>query len=95
MHRKSRLINIEVIKRAVKRNEMRGLPRILSLFRDKPDRFNNTGARLLGSIYCMTLKLLFKLRLKIARNYALMLPYNYMRNHYGRHYMALPKFVNH
>ena len=37
---------------------MRGLPRILSLFRDKLDEFNNTGARLLGSIYCMTLKLL-------------------------------------
>ena len=34
---------------------MRGLPRILSLFRDK---FDNTGARLLGSIYCMTLNLL-------------------------------------
>ena len=59
MHRKSRLIpNIEVIKRAVKRDEMRGLPRILSLIRDKLSKFNNTGARLLGSIYCMTLKLL-------------------------------------
>ena len=50
--------NIEVIKRAVKRDEMRGLPRILSLIRDKLNEFNNTGARLLGSIYCMTLKLL-------------------------------------
>ena len=37
---------------------MRGLPRILSLFRDKLDKSNNTGARLLGSIYCMTLELL-------------------------------------
>ena len=37
---------------------MRGLPRILSLIRDKLNKFNNTGARLLGSIYCMTLKLL-------------------------------------
>ena len=50
--------NIEVIKRAVKRDEMRGLSRILSLFRDKLDKFDNTGAQLLGSIYCMTLKLL-------------------------------------
>ena len=33
---------------------MRGLPRILSLIRDKLNKFNNTGARLLG----MTLKLL-------------------------------------
>ena len=49
--------NIEVIKRAVKRDEMRGLSRILSIFRDTLDKFNNT-ARLLGSIYCKTLKLL-------------------------------------
>ena len=38
---------------------MRGLPIILSLIRDKLNKFDNTGARLLGSIYCMTLKLLF------------------------------------
>ena len=31
---------------------------MLSLIRDKLSKFNNTGARLLGSIYCMTLKLL-------------------------------------
>ena len=37
---------------------MRGLSRILTLFRDKLDKFNNTGALLLGSTYCMTLKLL-------------------------------------
>ena len=37
---------------------MRGLPRILSLIHDKLNKFNNTGARLLGSIYCMTLNLL-------------------------------------
>ena len=37
---------------------MRGLPRIVSLLRDKLYKFNNTGVRLLGSFYCMTLKLL-------------------------------------
>ena len=37
---------------------MRGLPIILSLIRDKLNKFDNAGARLLGSIYCMTLKLL-------------------------------------
>ena len=31
-------------------------------------------------------KTTFKSRLEIAWNYALMLPYNYMRNHYGHHY---------
>ena len=40
-------------------------------------------------------KTTFKSRLEISWNYALMLPYNYMRNHYGRYYIALPKFVNH
>ena len=44
---------------------MRGLPRIVSLIRDKLNRFNNTGARLLGSIYCMTLKLLLNHVLKL------------------------------
>ena len=74
---------------------MRGLPRILSLFRDKLNTFSNTGAPLLGSIYCMTINLFFKSRLKFAWNYTSMLPYNYMRNYYGRHYRALPKIVNH
>ena len=40
-----------------KRDKMRGLPRILSLFRNKINRFNYTGAGMLYSIYHMTLKL--------------------------------------
>ena len=48
--------NNEAIKRAEKRVEMRGLPRILSLFRDKHNKLINTVALLLGSVYCMTLK---------------------------------------
>ena len=40
-----------------KRNKMRGLPIILSLFRNKFNKFNNTGARMLDSIYHMTLKI--------------------------------------
>ena len=31
---------------------------MLSLFREELNKFNNTRARLLGSIYCITLKLL-------------------------------------
>ena len=39
-----------------KRNKMRGLPSILSfLFRNEFNKFNNTGARMLDSIYNMTL----------------------------------------
>ena len=37
---------------------MRGLPSILSLFRNEFDKLNNTGAEMLDSIYhIMTLKL--------------------------------------
>ena len=38
-----------------KRDKMRGLPSILSLFRNKFDKFNNIRARLLDSIYYITL----------------------------------------
>ena len=37
-----------------KRDKMRGLPNILSLFRNEFNKFNNTRAGLLNSIYHMT-----------------------------------------
>ena len=37
-----------------KRSKMRGLPSILSLFRNELNRFNNTRSRMLDSIYHMT-----------------------------------------
>ena len=40
-----------------KRDKMRGLQSILSLFRNKFNKFNNTGAQMLDSIYHMKLKL--------------------------------------
>ena len=43
-----------------KGDKMQGLPSILSLFRNQFNRFNNTGARMLDSIYHMTLRLLLK-----------------------------------
>ena len=39
---------------------MLGLPRILSLFHNEFNKFNNTGARVLDSIYHRALKLLLK-----------------------------------
>ena len=39
-------------------DKMRGLPSILSLLRNELNKFNNTEARLLDSIYHMTFKLL-------------------------------------
>ena len=41
-----------------KRDKMRGLPSILSLFRKEFNKFNNTGALMLDSIHHMTLRLL-------------------------------------
>ena len=40
---------------------MRDLPSILSLFRNEFIKFNNTGARMLDSIYHMTLRLLLNI----------------------------------
>ena len=37
-----------------KSDKMRGLPSILLLFRNEFNKFNNTGARVLDSIYHMT-----------------------------------------
>ena len=39
-----------------KRDKMRGLPSILSLFHKEFNKLNNTGARILDSIYHITLK---------------------------------------
>ena len=44
-----------------KRDKMRGLPSILSLFRNEFNKFNNTRARMLDSIYHMTFRLLWNL----------------------------------
>ena len=41
-----------------KRDKMRGLPSILSLFRNSFNKFSNTRARMLDSINRMTLRLL-------------------------------------
>ena len=41
-----------------KRDKMRGLPSILSLFCNMFIKFNNTRARMLDSIYHLTLRLL-------------------------------------
>ena len=37
-----------------KSDKMRGLPSILSFFRNNFDKFNNTAARMLDSIFHMT-----------------------------------------
>ena len=47
---------LNLLNKLGKSDKMRGLPSILSLFRNKFDKFNNTGAQMLDSIYHMTLK---------------------------------------
>ena len=49
---------LNLLKELGKSDKMRGFPSILSLFRNKFNKFNKTGARMLDSIYHMTLKLL-------------------------------------
>ena len=44
-----------------KRDKMRGLPSILFLFRNEFNKFNNTRAQMLDSIYHMTLRFLWSL----------------------------------
>ena len=48
-------------------DKMRGLSSILSLFRNEFDKFNNTRARMLDSIYHMTLRLFWNLIFAIKR----------------------------
>ena len=49
-------VSLNLLIKLRKRDKMRGLPSILSLYRNELDKFNNTGARMLVSIYHMTLK---------------------------------------
>ena len=69
-----------------KRDKMRGLPSILSLFRDKLNKFNNTRARMLDSIYHMALKSHSAVKIVIILSL-------YTQRHYGRHNVS-QKSVN-
>ena len=76
---------LNLLKELGKRDIMGGLLRILLLFRNKFDKFNNTGARTLDSIYNMTLH-----NLKIAswHENVKSLP-SFARQYNGRHYVML------
>ena len=49
---------LNLLNKLRKRDKMRGLPSILSLFRNEFNKFNNPRARMLDSIYHMTLRTL-------------------------------------
>ena len=72
-----------------KRDKTRGLPSILSLFRNKFNKFNNTRVRMLDSVYHMTntLKSHFWLKNDIILSL-------YTQRCYGRHNVSR-KSINH
>ena len=72
-----------------KRDKMRGLPSILSFFRNEFIKFNNTRARMLDSIYHMT----NTLKSHFWRNSVIILSLCTQRC-YGRHNVS-PTSVNH
>ena len=47
---------LNLLNALMKSDKMRGLPSILSLFRNVFNKFNITGARMLDSIFHMTIK---------------------------------------
>ena len=53
----SACVLLDLLNELGKRDKMRGLSSILSLFRNKFNKFNKPGERILDSIYHMTLKL--------------------------------------
>ena len=69
-----------------KRDKMRGLPSILSLFRNEFEKFNNTRARILDSIYHMALS-------HFCRKNVIILSLRTQRC-YGRHNVSR-KSINH
>ena len=74
-----------------KRDKIRGLPSILSLFRNEFNKFNNTRARMLGSIYHMTLKSIKKSH--FLRGNVKILP-SFSQRYNGRH-NGFRKYVDH
>ena len=68
---------------------MRGLPSILLLFRNEFNKFNNTGARMLDSIYHMTTTL----KSHFCRKDVIILSLC-MQHCYGRHNISR-KSINH
>ena len=72
-----------------KRDKMQGLPSILSLFRNEFNKFNNTRARMLDSIYHMTYTLKSHFRRENVINLSLCTQRCYRRHNVSR------KSINH
>ena len=80
---------LNLINKLVKRDKMRCLPSILSLFRNEFNKFNYIRSQMFDSIYHMTLRLLSHFCLKNAIILSL-----YTQHCYGSH-NAFQESVNH
>ena len=85
----SAYVLLNLLNELEKRDKMRGLPSILSLFRNEFNKFNNTRARMLDSIYHMTntLKSHFWRKKRIILSLC-------TQRYYGRH-DVFRKSINH
>ena len=82
----SAYVLLNLLNKLGKRDKMRGLTSILSLFPNSFNKFNNTGAAMLDSIYHMTLEFLKNIVFfcKKLQDFAFISqPYN------GHHYVML------
>ena len=75
-----------------KSDKMRGVPSILSLFRNAFNIFNNTGARMLDSIYHRTLDSYFKKSHFWSENVKI-LP-SFTQRYIGRYYVTFQPFIH-
>ena len=80
---------LNLLNESGKRDKMRGLPSILSLFRNEFNKFNNTRARMIDSIYRMT----NTLKAHFWRKNVKILPL-WTQRCYGRHNVSR-KSINH
>ena len=85
------IVLLNLLNKLWKRDKMRGLPSILSIFRNEFNKFNNTWAWMLDSIYHMTLRILWNLISSIIKHYNFVIMYGIF---YGRHNVSR-KSVNH
>ena len=82
-------VSLNLLNELGKRDKMRGLPSIFPLFRSESNKFNNTRARMLDSIYHMS----FTLKSHFWRKNVILLSLCTQRC-YGRHNVS-SKSISH
>ena len=71
---------LNLLKELGKGGKMRGLPSILSHFRNEFDKFNNTRARMSDSIFLMSFRLLWNFISAVKRYNFVIICYIVLRN---------------